>query len=85
MQTPQQRLNIVVIGIDTWRYDAMTPAISPNIYQFAKKALQFRNQWSGGNCTEPGLFSFIFTGCLQLLARDDEATSRACFYSSTAE
>lgn len=58
--TPKQKLNILVIGIDTWRYDAMTPKISPNIYRFAQKTLQFQNQWSGGNCTEPGLFALFY-------------------------
>ncbi len=53
-------LNIVVIAIDTWRFDAMNKAVTPNIYRFAQKASQFQNHWSGGNCTQSGLFSFFY-------------------------
>jgi uncharacterized protein len=56
----QQQLNILVIVIDTWRYDAMNSKATPTIYQFAKKSLQFQNHWSGGNCTKAGLFSLFY-------------------------
>ncbi len=56
----RQPLNVLVIGIDTWRYDAMNKTVTPNIYQFAQKTLQFQNQWSGGNCTKPGVFSLFY-------------------------
>lgn len=53
-------LNIVVIAIDTWRFDAMNSKVTPNISRFAQKTLQFKNHWSGGNCTQSGLFSFFY-------------------------
>lgn len=59
-EPPKKKWNIVVIGVDTWRFDALTPKIMPNSYQFSKKTLQFNNHWSGGNCTEPGLFSLFY-------------------------
>jgi len=52
--------NILIIAIDTWRYDAMTKIITPYIYNFAQSTLQFQNHWSGGNCTKPGLFSMFY-------------------------
>ncbi len=59
-ETPQQLKNILIIGIDTWRYDGFSPTISPNIYQFSKRAMQFQSHWSGGNCTKTGLTSLFY-------------------------
>jgi len=60
-EKPKQKLNIVVIGVDTWRFDSMSRQITPNIYNFAEEALQFKNHFSGGNCTGPGLFSLFYS------------------------
>lgn len=61
IQASKPALNIVVIVIDTWRYDAMNATITPTIYEFAKHALQFQDHWSGGNCTKAGLFSLFYS------------------------
>lgn len=53
-------INILVIVVDTWRYDAMNVLNTPNIYKFAKQSLQFQNHWSGGNCTKAGIFSLFY-------------------------
>lgn len=58
---PEKKLNVLIIGIDTWRYDAMTKEITPNIYKFSKRTLQFQDHWSGGNCTKPGIFSLFYS------------------------
>lgn len=57
---PPQQLNVLIIGIDTWRYDAMTAKITPHIYRFSQRTLQFQDHWSGGNCTKPGVFSLFY-------------------------
>lgn len=54
-------LNIVFLLIDTWRYDAMTSAITPNIFHFAQQTQQFQDTYSGGNCTQPGIFSLFYS------------------------
>ena len=59
-KTPKKLLNILIIGIDTWRYDAMNNNVSPHIAHFAKQTLQFQDHWSGGNCTQPGLISLFY-------------------------
>lgn len=53
-------LNVVIIGVDTWRYDAMNAKATPNVYQFAQHAAQFTNHWSGGNCTKSGVFTLFY-------------------------
>ncbi|HLB57892.1 MAG TPA: sulfatase-like hydrolase/transferase, partial [Gammaproteobacteria bacterium] len=54
------KMNIVIIAIDTWRFTAMNSVVSPNIYRFAAKTTQFNQHFSGGNCTQPGLFSLFY-------------------------
>lgn len=53
--------NIVILGIDTWRADTLTPKIMPNIYRFSKKASVFHDHYSGGNSTLSGLYTFYYS------------------------
>ena len=57
---PKKPYNILIISIDTWRYSEMTPQVTPSIYQFAQQSLQFDQHYSGGNCTQPGIFSLFY-------------------------
>ncbi|HLB57681.1 MAG TPA: DUF3413 domain-containing protein, partial [Gammaproteobacteria bacterium] len=59
--SPVQPMNVLVIVIDTWRHDAMNPSVSPNIYRFSRETQQFQDHWSGGNCTESGVFSLFYS------------------------
>lgn len=52
--------NILFIIIDTWRFDMLNSAITPNLASFAKKSWNFKNHFSGGNATEPGVFSLFY-------------------------
>lgn len=54
------KLNIVIILIDSWRYDMLNPTVTPNIDSFSKKAWVFRNHYSGGNSTRFGIFSLFY-------------------------
>lgn len=53
--------NIVMIVIDAWRFDALNEKLTPNLYQFAKTSWYFKNHTSGGNCTEAGLASLLYS------------------------
>lgn len=55
-----KKMNIVLIGIDTWRYSALSQSLTPNIYAFEQKAIQFQQHFSSGNCTQPGLFGLFY-------------------------
>ena len=58
---PPARLpNILVIGLDAMRPDAVDPRIAPNIDSFAQRAIRFDDHWSGGNGTRVGLFSLFY-------------------------
>ena len=52
--------NIIVILLDSFRYDMMNADVTPNIYKFSKDALRFNNHYSGGNCSRFGVFSFFY-------------------------
>lgn len=52
--------NLVIIVIDTWRYDMLNPKVTPTLSQFAKQSLLFTNHISGGNATGPGIFSLFY-------------------------
>jgi membrane-anchored protein YejM (alkaline phosphatase superfamily) len=53
--------NIVIIGIDAWRFDAMNSELTPNTAKFAKESWQFTHHFSGGNSTQAGLFSLFYS------------------------
>ncbi len=54
------RLNIVVIILDSWRYDMLNPEVTPNVYAFAQRATVFQNHYSGGNATRFGIFGLLY-------------------------
>ncbi|MCW5588304.1 MAG: sulfatase-like hydrolase/transferase [Legionellales bacterium] len=59
---PNEKLpNIFIIGIDAWRFDSLTPEITPNIARFAQQSIEFKQHFSGGNATLPGLFSLFYS------------------------
>lgn len=59
-QSPKAKKNIIFIVIDTWRFNAYTKSLTPNIFQFTQNALHFNHHFSGGNSTQPGIFSLFF-------------------------
>jgi uncharacterized protein len=54
-------INIVFILIDSWRFDMLNALNTPNIYRFAQESWQFQQHFSGGNGTQPGLFSLFYS------------------------
>lgn len=60
-KTPKKPYNIVIIGIDTWRFDMMNKTVSPNIEKFSRAAWTFADNYSGGNSTRPGVFSLFYS------------------------
>jgi len=52
--------NILIILIDSFRYDMMNPEVAVNIYEFSKKSQVFLNHYSGGNCSRFGVFSLFY-------------------------
>lgn len=56
-----QPYNILLIAIDTLRFDTVNTTHMPNIFNFAESnRIQFNHHFSGGNATQPGLFSLFY-------------------------
>lgn len=57
-----QRLNVLFIVIDSWRFDMLNQAVTPNIQRFisARPVWRFTRHLSGGNGTRIGIFSLFY-------------------------
>jgi len=60
-QAPEKPYNIILIMVDSLRADSLQPAYMPNMAKFAAISSQFENHLSGGNATQPGLFSLFYS------------------------
>jgi len=58
--TLSTKRNILFFIVESWRSDMMNKQTTPNIYRLAGKSYVFRNHFSGGNVTIPGLFSIMY-------------------------
>lgn len=52
--------NILVLMVDSLRYDVINEKIMPFLFSRKLSFTQFNNHWSGGNATQPGVFSFFY-------------------------
>lgn len=53
--------NILYIVIDSWRFDAMSAEITPNMYRLSQSSLLYNNHYSGANDTRTGIFSLFYS------------------------
>jgi len=60
LQKTHPNFNILIIASDAAREDFITPEIAPNITNFAKDAMRYTNNYSGGNATRFGIFSLLY-------------------------
>ncbi len=52
--------NVIVIVLDSWRFDAMNEQASPQIWQHAQSSMRFNKHYSGGNNTRSGMFTLFY-------------------------
>lgn len=55
-----RRPNILMLVLESWRYDTMDDEVSPNIARFARRSSVFENHFSSGNATPSGIFSLFY-------------------------
>lgn len=53
--------NIILIMVDSLRFDGVNKDDMPLLTQFAQQSWRFVNHFSGGNGTQPGLFSLFYS------------------------
>ncbi len=58
---PKHLPNILLIVVDTLRADMLSPKIMPHAFAFSHHADRFLKHFSGGNCTQPGVFSLFYS------------------------
>lgn len=58
---PTKPYNIILITVDSLRFDRVEKTFMPNITHFAEQNWQFLRHFSGGNSTQPGLFSLFYS------------------------
>ncbi len=52
--------NVIMLVGESFRWDLLTPEITPNLWKFSNQALRFEQHYSGGNRTRMGLFSMFY-------------------------
>lgn len=61
--TPEKPANVLVLLVESWRTDVVTPEVMPHLTAWAKRpnATYFADHLSGGNATEAGVFSLFYS------------------------
>ena len=54
------KINIFIIAFDAAKYSVINKNTSPNIENFKKDSIVFKNHYSGGNATRFGIFSLMY-------------------------
>ena len=55
-----RRPNIVLLLLESWRYDTMNERVSPNMYRLSQRSSVFTNHFSSGNSTPSGVFGLFY-------------------------
>lgn len=56
----KRRPNVLLLLLESWRYDMMNETVSPRMYAFSKRSSVFLDHFSSGNATPTGVFSLFY-------------------------
>ncbi|MGF1773683.1 DUF3413 domain-containing protein [Vibrio wakamikoensis] len=59
-EAPSQPKNIMLILIDSWRPDTVTPEYMPTVYDLYNEGLSFDKHYASGNATRMGTFGLFY-------------------------
>ena len=59
-EPPAQRLNVVLLLVESLRFDFLTPEVTPNLWRFAQDSWRFEQHFSTGNATRFGVFGLFY-------------------------
>ncbi|WP_036188950.1 DUF3413 domain-containing protein [Marinimicrobium agarilyticum] len=59
-EPPKATPNLLVVVVDSLRWDMLDPRWMPSTYQFSRQAMTFDRHYSNGNATKPGLFTLFY-------------------------
>jgi membrane-anchored protein YejM (alkaline phosphatase superfamily) len=52
--------NILLLVLESWRYDAMDSVVTPNMYALGRRSSVFQSHFSSGNSTPHGIFGLFY-------------------------
>ena len=52
--------NIIIILLESWRFDSLNDSVTPNIHALARRSTVFDNHFSSGNQTTCGVFGMFY-------------------------
>jgi uncharacterized protein len=55
-----RRPNILLLLLESWRFDTMNETVSPRIFAFSQQSSVFLDHFSSGNATPTGVFSLFY-------------------------
>lgn len=55
-----RRPNILLLLLESWRFDALNARVSPNMYALSQRSTVFANHFSSGNSTPSGVFGLFY-------------------------
>lgn len=55
-----KKMNVIMLVGESFRWDLLSPEITPKLWQFANRAQRYEQHYSGGNRTRMGLFSLFY-------------------------
>ena len=56
----KRRPNILMIVLESWRFDTMDEAVSPNMHALSRRSSVFLKHFSSGNSTPHGIFGLFY-------------------------
>ncbi|MCI0452402.1 MAG: sulfatase-like hydrolase/transferase [Candidatus Latescibacteria bacterium] len=59
-RTTNKQLDVLLIVLESWRFDSMNETVSPRMHAFSKRSSLFLNHFSSGNSTPGGVFSLFY-------------------------
>lgn len=57
---PQEPYNVLLVAVDSLRYDMLTQEVMPHTYAFSQQAIRFNNHYSSSNATRGGIFGLFY-------------------------
>lgn len=56
----EKPVNIMILAVDSLRYDAYTKEVMPNLWRYAQDGISYTDHLSSGNATRAGIFGLFY-------------------------
>ncbi|PKO87263.1 MAG: hypothetical protein CVU18_11380 [Betaproteobacteria bacterium HGW-Betaproteobacteria-12] len=55
-----KKMNVIMLVGESFRWDLLSPEVTPNLWRFSQRGMRYTQHYSGGNRTRMGLFSMFY-------------------------